>query len=143
MTVPFGVRQLNGIDNLLYCEILLIPACLLYTSGFGITYIGKDITLNIRVAIKEYYPSAYVNRNSTISPEVLVSQSNDRENFYESGKRRFLDEARNLAMFSNEPGIVNVRDYFEENNSVYIVMEYIDGETLKDYLCLLYTSRCV
>lgn len=102
--------------------------------GFGITYIGKDITLNIRVAIKEYYPSAYVNRNSTISPEVLVSQSNDRENFYESGKRRFLDEARNLAMFSNEPGIVNVRDYFEENNSVYIVMEYIDGETLKDYL---------
>ena len=100
--------------------------------GFGITYIGINTKLERRVAIKEFYPNACVNRNNTISPNVLVSQSENQAKFFEYGKARFLDEARNLALFSNESGIVNVSDYFEENNTAYIIMEYLDGTTLKE-----------
>ena len=100
--------------------------------GFGITYIGINTKLKRRVAIKEFYPNSCVNRNNTISPNVLVSQSENQAKFFEYGKARFLDEARNLALFSNESGIVNVSDYFEENNTAYIIMEYLDGTTLKE-----------
>ena len=100
--------------------------------GFGITYIGINTKLERRVAIKEFYPNSCVNRNNTISPNVLVSQSENQAKFFEYGKARFLDEARNLALFSNESGIVNVSDYFEENNTAYIIMEYLDGTTLKE-----------
>ena len=99
--------------------------------GFGITYIGRDLSLDMRVAVKEYYPSGYVNRNCAASSAVTCSISGDKENFFEKGRERFLQEARILAKFSSEPGIVCVRDFFEENNTAYIVMEYLDGETLQ------------
>ncbi|HHU53834.1 MAG TPA: protein kinase [Clostridiaceae bacterium] len=102
--------------------------------GFGITYIGRDITLDLKVAIKEYYPAGYVNRNNTVSLDVQDSETQSRKDFFVQGKTRFLEEARILAKFSGEPGIVNVRDFFEENNTAYIVMEYLEGETLKEYL---------
>jgi len=102
--------------------------------GFGITYIGRDTKLDIKVAIKEYYPNGYVGRSNTMSLDVNCNTSeNDRE-FYEKGRDRFLKEARTLAKFSDASGIVSVRDFFEENNTVYIVMEYLDGEDLKEYL---------
>lgn len=101
--------------------------------GFGITYIGHDQKLDMRVAIKEFYPKGYVNR---LSDHVTIMSSTcvDQKAFFEKGKERFLNEARLLAKFSGEPGIVDVRDFFEENNTAYIVMEYLDGETLKEYL---------
>ncbi len=102
--------------------------------GFGITYIGRDITLDMKVAIKEYYPTGYVNRNNTVSLGVLDSETLSRKDFFVQGKASFLREARILAKFSGEPGIVDVRDFFEDNNTAYIVMEYLDGETLKEYL---------
>ncbi len=102
--------------------------------GFGITYIGRDLSLDIKVAIKEFYPSGYVNRSNTISLDVNCSQSEERREFFEKGRERFLKEARALAKFSNKPGIVNVRDFFEDNNTAYIVMEYVEGVTLKQYL---------
>ena len=100
--------------------------------GFGITYIGLETTLNMRVAIKEFYPRGYVSRSSTIANSITTAMN--RQQFLEDGKKRFLDEARNLASLSADPGIVNVREFFEENNTAYIVMEYLDGKTLKDYL---------
>lgn len=102
--------------------------------GFGITYIGMDTTLDIRVAIKEYYPSTCVNRNNASSLQVLANKSEDFEEFFEKGKQSFLVEARKLAKLSDEQGIVNVQNYFEENNTAYIVMEYLEGETLKAHL---------
>lgn len=102
--------------------------------GFGITYIGRDTKLDMKVAIKEFYPNGYVNRSNTISPRVNDSVSEDRKEFFEKGRERFLKEARILAKFSGEPGIVDVRDFFEENNTAYIIMEYLDGVDLKDYL---------
>lgn len=102
--------------------------------GFGITYIGRDTKLDMKVAIKEYYPSGYVNRSNTISPAVNSSTSGERKDFFDTGRERFLREAQILAKFSGSTGIVDVRDFFEENNTAYIVMEYLDGQTLKEYL---------
>ena len=101
--------------------------------GFGITYIGKDTTLNMRVAIKEYYPNGYSNRNHDVTNNVTITAS-DQNSFFLNGKQKFLNEARTLAKFCGEPGIVGVRDFFEANNTAYIVMEYLDGITLKDYI---------
>lgn len=101
--------------------------------GFGITYIGRDINLDIKVAIKEYFPSGAVNRNSTISSEITALVG-DAQVFFEKGKASFLSEARTLAKFSGDSSIVSVRDYFSENNTAYIVMEYLEGMDLRDYL---------
>lgn len=102
--------------------------------GFGITYIGRDIKLDMKVAIKEFYPNGYVNRNNTFSPQVNDSATEGRKNFFEKGRERFLKEAQILARFSGEPGVVDVRDFFEENNTAYIIMEFLDGVDLKTYL---------
>ena len=100
--------------------------------GFGITYIGRDLNLDMKVAVKEYYPVGYVNRSNTISAEVQSSTTGGRKEFFEKGRENFLKEARILAKFSSEPGIVEVRDFFEENHTAYIVMEFLDGQDLKD-----------
>lgn len=101
--------------------------------GFGITYIGRDLTLDMRIAVKEFYPSGYAHRNHNYANEVTLTQSNSGLDF-EKDMQRFLNEARTLAKFSEEPGVVGVRDFFRENGTAYIVMEYLDGITLKNYL---------
>ena len=100
--------------------------------GFGITYIGRDLNLDLRVAVKEYYPFGMVNRGGG-SMEVLAGMG-EAEHFFEKGKRSFLGEARTLAKFSAEPSIVSVRDFFPANNTAYIVMEYLEGTDLRDHL---------
>lgn len=100
--------------------------------GFGITYKAWDVQLETVLAIKEYFPSSLVNR-TTDSPELFLVASK-REQEFISGKKRFLDEARNMAKFSKHHNIVNVFNYFEANNTVYIVMEYLDGMTLSQAL---------
>ena len=97
--------------------------------GFGITYIGRDLTLDIKVAIKEFYPNGYVNRNNQAT-QMVTATTQTQSAFFNKGKQRFLQEARNVAKFIGEPGIVGVREYFECNNTAYIIMEYLDGENL-------------
>lgn len=111
----------------------LIGACI-GEGGFGITYIARDTLLDIRVAAKEYYPSGVVSRNTTTSEDVLIHSSSKAKKIYDKGIKNFLSEARLLAKFSAEPGIVSVKDFFETNQTAYIIMEYLDGETLKEYL---------
>ena len=101
--------------------------------GFGITYRGHDKTLDVEVAIKEYYPQGFVTRNTTYSEELTVSQSKYTEMF-QKGKEKFLSEARTLARFNRQEGVVSVTDFFETNNTAYIVMEFLDGITLKQYI---------
>lgn len=101
--------------------------------GFGITYVGRDTILDMKVAIKEFYMTGYVSRNNTHSCDVLVSAGNIGEVF-EKNKEKFLQEARTLAKFSSEDGIVGVREFFKDNNTAYIVMDFLEGITLKDYL---------
>ena len=100
--------------------------------GFGITYIARDIRLGMTVAIKEFYPMGYVSRNTAFSQTITATMRS--RDYFEKGKRKFLDEAHLLAELNDEPGIVDVRDFFEENNTAYIVMEYLKGETLKAHL---------
>lgn len=102
--------------------------------GFGITYIGYDIAFARRIAIKEFYPKVNADRDVTISDNVLTNVTGSSAATYSKQRYAFLEEARNLARFSDEPGIVSVKDFCEENETVYIIMEYIEGETLKQYL---------
>lgn len=103
--------------------------------GFGITYSGWDVTLNIPVAIKEYYPSGLVTRNATLGKTTQVVPVSPAKygTQFRDGIDRVLDEARRMAKFRNTQGIVGVYDFFEANSTAYIVMEYIDGCTLDVY----------
>lgn len=99
--------------------------------GFGITYIGCDLQLELKVAIKEYFPTDKANRISSSSLSVS-NYSGSVGQRYEEGKLRFLQEARTMAKMDKQPVIVGARDFFEANNTAYIVMEYVEGTTLKE-----------
>ncbi|MGN1318426.1 MAG: protein kinase [Lachnospirales bacterium] len=100
--------------------------------GFGITYKAWDIKLGSIVAIKEFYPTGLVNR---VPGETEVQVFDGAENAnYKEYLERFMDEARNLAQFNGKANIVNVFGFFEENNTAYIVMEFLDGISLKNYV---------
>ena len=98
--------------------------------GFGITYIGYDLKLDSKVAIKEYYPSGAANRSMSLT---VLPTTEVKGNPFEIGKDRFLKEAKTLSEFVGEGNIVTLRDYFEENGTAYIVMEYLEGEDLSHY----------
>lgn len=99
--------------------------------GFGITYSAWDTKLEVKVAIKEYYPANLVNRIPG-TKEVEIYSPKKKEEF-EKGLNRFLREAQNMAKFSGNKNIVNVYNYFKENKTAYLVMEFLDGMSLKEY----------
>jgi len=100
--------------------------------GFGITYIGLDTKLDTRVAIKEYLPSDISTR--ALGETTVSTFSGDKYDAYVYGLGRFIDEAKTLAKYNAHQCIVSINDYFEENNTAYIVMEYLDGISLAQYL---------
>lgn len=104
--------------------------------GFGITYIGLDLTLEIRVAIKEFFPAGHVARDSATTTQVTVFAGQDEENIAR-WQEEFLDEARCLVKCKELPGVVDVKGFFNENNTAYFVQEFLDGMTLKDYMASL------
>ena len=102
------------------------------SGGFGITYIGWDNMLEMRVAIKEYLPGEYATRvpgNTSLS-----IFGGEKQNEFEIGLSKFMDEAQRLAGVGDVPGIVKIYDCFSENLTAYIVMEFLDGVTLKEHL---------
>jgi len=100
--------------------------------GFGVTYIGWDEILQRKVAVKEYLPSDFATR-SYGSRRVTVFSGEAAEQF-QAGLQSFLFEARRLAKFNAVAETVDIYDCFEENGSGYIVMEYLDGATVKEVL---------
>lgn len=99
--------------------------------GFGITYVGIDLNLERKVAIKEYFPSGIVTRNGT---ETITVFTGDSQQYFMEGREKFINEAKALARLNNLPGIVAVIDFFMENGTSYIVMEFIEGKPMKSML---------
>ncbi len=100
--------------------------------GFSITYMGFDLNLELRIAIREYFPCRIVTRHAGSAR--LVTAYTGKEGECREWFDRFVTEAKTLAKFYALPGIVLVKDYFRENGTAYIVMEHIDGITLKKTL---------
>ena len=100
--------------------------------GFGITYAAWDRVLEQRVAIKEYMPGEF----STRAPgETRVSvYGGEKEEQYKNGRDKFYEESQRLAKFQDVPGIVQIYNSFEENETAYLVMEFLEGETLGERL---------
>ncbi|MBR5616989.1 MAG: protein kinase [Oscillospiraceae bacterium] len=101
--------------------------------GFGITYLGWNRYLEKKVAIKEYYPAIFVDRNATYDTTV-VCRTEQMEEFFAENRMRFLREAKTLAKLEEVPQIVSILDFFEANNTAYIVMEYLQGSDLRAYV---------
>ena len=103
--------------------------------GFGITYLAWDRYMEIKIAIKEYYPSNIALRDTSMyGGNTLHVSSGSQNGDFESGLKRYVKEAAILSKFFNLPGIVSVKDFFYENGTAYIVMEYIEGISLREYL---------
>jgi serine/threonine protein kinase len=100
--------------------------------GFAITYLAWDIRLARRIAIKEYMPSGMASRS--VDTSEVVPHSGPSKDDFNYGLERFLDEARMVAQFEGHPGIISVTNFFPAHGTAYLVMEYLEGTTLKDHL---------
>ncbi len=98
--------------------------------GFGYTYLATDANLNLKVAIKEYLPGDLAQRDESRS---VRPKSDDVLDTFKWGLQRFLDESRTLATFRH-PNIVRVMRFFEANNTAYMVMEFVSGQTLVEWM---------
>ena len=106
--------------------------------GFGLTYLAHDMKLEKPVAIKEYLPADLAVRKGDNS---VIPKSSGSESDFTWGLQRFLDEARVLARFDHK-NIVRVHRFFQAHGTAYIVMEYVDGETLSSLLQREHTLSC-
>lgn len=122
MVLPMGARLQDKI----------IIGRVMGKGGFGITYLGYDTRMDRTIAVKEYYPNGIAYRSQS-GTEVLVANASAEETF-EKGTEKFYAEAEMVAQFNGNPNIVGVYDYFRENNTVYLIMEYLNGVTLKNYV---------
>ena len=96
--------------------------------GFGITYKAVQVGLNRTVCIKEYFPSGKCNRNTmmkTVFPQGMTSE------LYEKYRIAFVNEAKMVATLKH-PNVIDVIDVFDENNTSYMVMQFINGEDIQD-----------
>lgn len=99
--------------------------------GFGITYLAEHTMLDTKVAIKEFFPKDFCNRDS-ITSQVSVGAVNTAE-LVGKLKDKFLKEAKNIAKL-NHPNIITIHDIFEENNTAYYIMSFVEGQSLGDII---------
>lgn len=104
--------------------------------GFGITYVGhiKDSSPQENIAIKEYFPSGVASRDYSDSPYTVIHFGGDFSISFQKGLQRFLNEAVLLKQFSYLESIVSILDVFEANHTAYLIMEYIEGISLKQLI---------
>ena len=126
--VPYSLRP----GSILHGKYLV--GRMLGQGGFGITYVGFDLALELKVAIKEYFPLNQLSRDQSKSNEVHWNTTHEQSGQWQSGCESFLKEARKMAKISTVPGVVRVRETFNENNTAYIVMDFAEGVTLRKWL---------
>lgn len=102
-----------------------VVGAVLGKGGYGITYVGYDNKTLSRIAIKECFPCAIAFRDEKKTSK--ISPMPDRQSSYSRDIERFYNEALTLSKIRDVQGIVKIFDFFYENNTAYIVMEYIDG----------------
>lgn len=99
--------------------------------GFGVTYLAYDLKRECKAAIKEYMPDALAYR---IPGNTIISTyEGDKAENFRLGAEKFYEEAKTVSRFNGHPNIINVQEFFYENNTAYFVMEYIEGVDLKTY----------
>ena len=126
-----GPDKENALPEMYILEGRYTIEKVLGSGGFGITYLAKHRYLeDIWVAIKEYLPAGVAVRDSDSHVHVISEQ---HSKIYSWGLERFLDEARLLRQFQH-PNIVSVSDYFEANNTAYLVMDYVKGHSIQSDL---------
>lgn len=96
-----------------------------------VTYIARDLRLDVRCAIKEYYPVGFCTRAAGAFSVVVYSGIADE---YRSYMARFFDEARRVALLGRLRVVVGVRNLFEANGTAYVVMDYVEGQTLRSLI---------
>lgn len=101
--------------------------------GFGITYIALDLCSNKLCAIKEYMPSEHSFRAAN-SLNIIPNNDQNSVSTYKYGKERFLLEAKTLQNLGNNPNVVNIWNFFPQNNTAYLVMEYLDGMNMRQMI---------
>lgn len=101
--------------------------------GFGITYLAKDESLCQEVVIKEYFPMELAGREDDGKTVSLPREKNDRKKFLR-GRKDFLLEARRMSRLFDIEEVVKILGWFEENQTAYLVMEYVRGISLDRYL---------
>jgi len=99
--------------------------------GFGVTYLARDVNLDLLVAIKEYFPRDYSSRSNTMN--IRSSGGAEEKDIFESGRRRFLQEGQTMARFRH-PNIVAIKQFFEAKGTAYLVMDYCDGRSLDEII---------
>lgn len=102
--------------------------------GFGITYIAWDLEEKKKVAVKELYPSGHASRYSTGGTDVIWSGDRESKLLMVDGPAVFRKEAAKMQKLKDVPQVVQVCEVFTDNNTAYIVMDFVAGITLKDYL---------
>ena len=103
--------------------------------GFGITYLAMDLAEETPVAVKEYFPVGLASRDRTAyEQEELMVLPGEQGRHFRNGLERFTREGKLLAQFGKLPGIVSARDFFFANGTAYLVMDYIEGQSLKQYM---------
>ena len=100
--------------------------------GFGITYLGYDLNLEMKVAIKEYLPVALASRAP--GQTAVTPYSGGPSEMFRIGLTQFIEEAKILARFKNNPHVVGVLNFFTENGTAYFVMDYIEGCSIAEMI---------
>lgn len=131
----YGAEQQNAAGLLPAGTVLLgryIVGKAIGNGGFGVTYIGLDGQLKRKIAIKEFFPNKLTSR--TADGVRVTVRSGAEAGRFQNGLEMFLSEAKHLARLSHIPGIVYIYNYFHENGTGYIIMEYLDGMDLLRFL---------
>lgn len=127
-------KQLNHLYPFVELNKRYVIGKVINNGGFGVVYKAYDKNLNTVVAIKELFPTQNSMVTRVPGTKNVITYKGEKGKQFATQKARFLEEARTMSKLSACESIVDVYDFFEENETVYLVMEFLDGLTLRDYM---------